>query len=122
MRQPLSYVLHNVLPLRSFRIAVVVALLLSLGATPVAHAQGGPGSNKQPFSFGVDQSIIDLQKLVWAPLEAEGIPRGPEIAVLRGDAKIGAFEAVVRLPAHYTFPNHSHTSDELYVWLQGDFT
>jgi cupin superfamily acireductone dioxygenase involved in methionine salvage len=28
---------------------------------------------------------------------------------------------VVRLPANYTFPNHSHTSDELYVWLKGNF-
>jgi len=23
---------------------------------------------------------------------------------------------------NYTFPNYSHTSDELYVWLKGDFT
>ena len=29
---------------------------------------------------------------------------------------------MVRLPANYTFPNHSHTSDELYVWLKGNFT
>lgn len=25
-------------------------------------------------------------------------------------------------PANYTVPNHSHTSDELYVWLRGAFT
>src|SRR5205085_7476261 len=24
--------------------------------------------------------------------------------------------------ANYTVPNHSHTSDELYVWLKGSFT
>src|SRR6266567_8728373 len=29
---------------------------------------------------------------------------------------------LVRLPANFTFPNHSHASDELYVWMQGDFT
>jgi hypothetical protein len=45
------------------------------------------------------------------------VPPGPELAVLRGDAKAGGLEVVVRLPANYTFPNHSHTSDELYVWL-----
>lgn len=42
--------------------------------------------------------------------------------VLRGDGKAAGFEVVVRLPAHYTFPNHSHTSDEHYVWLKGNFT
>src|SRR5437016_7244848 len=29
---------------------------------------------------------------------------------------------LVYLPPNYTFPNHSHTSDELYVWIQGNFT
>jgi hypothetical protein len=29
---------------------------------------------------------------------------------------------VVRLPAHYTFANHSHTSDEVDVWFKGNFT
>jgi quercetin dioxygenase-like cupin family protein len=99
--------------------AVFALLLIPLG---VVLAQGTRGSNTQPLSFGPDQVIIDLNKLVWKPLEAEGVPPGPEIAVLRGDGKAAGFEVVVRLPAHYTFPNHSHTSDEHYVWLKGDFT
>jgi quercetin dioxygenase-like cupin family protein len=99
--------------------AVLALLLIPLG---VVWAQGARGSNTQPLAFGPDQVIIDLNKLVWAPLEAEGVPPGPEIAVLRGDGKAAGFEVVVRLPANYTFPNHSHTSDEHYVWLQGDFT
>jgi quercetin dioxygenase-like cupin family protein len=99
--------------------AVLALLLIPLG---VVWAQGARGSNTQPLAFGPDQVIIDLNKLVWAPLEAEGVPPGPEIAVLRGDGKAAGFEVVVRLPANYTFPNHSHTSDEHYVWLKGDFT
>lgn len=87
-----------------------------------ALAQGGPASNEQPLSFGKDQTIIDLNKVVWQPLKGEGIPSGPEIAVLRGNLDAGGGEALLRLPANYTFPNHSHTSDELYVWIQGDFT
>jgi quercetin dioxygenase-like cupin family protein len=100
----------------------VGTLLLALTLVNVAMAQNQAGSNKQPLAFGPDQSIIDLNKLVWEPLQAEGVPPGPEIAVLRGDGKTGGLEAVVRLPANYTFPNHSHTSDELYVWLKGTFT
>jgi len=104
------------------RVVVLVILLLFLTTVSVIWSQNGPGSNTQPFAFGTDQTIIDLNKLVWAPLTAEGVPPGPEIAVLRGDGKTGVLEAIVRLPANYTFPNHSHTSDELYVWIKGDFT
>jgi quercetin dioxygenase-like cupin family protein len=103
-------------------LTVVAVVLLILTTGNVAMAQDGPGSNKQPLTFGTDQTIIDLNKLVWEPLKAEGVPPGPELAILRGDAKAGALEVVVRLPANYTFPNHSHTSDELYVWLKGNFT
>jgi hypothetical protein len=91
----------------------VIALALALTIVNIAIAQDKSGSNKQPLAFGPDQTIIDLDKLVWDPLQAEGVPPGPEIAVLRGDGKAGGLEAVVRLPANYTFPNHSHTSDEL---------
>ena len=104
------------------RPSIAVALLLVLTIGNVALAQDGPGSNKQPFAFGADQTIIDLNKLVWEPLKAEGVPPGPELAVLRGDGKAGVLEVMVRLPANYTFPNHSHTSDELYVWIKGNFT
>lgn len=104
------------------RVVVLAILLLPLTTVNPLRAQDHPGSNTQPFSFGADQTIIDLNKLAWGPLKAEGVPEGPEIAVLRGDAKTGVLEAMVRLPANYTFPNHSHTSDELYVWMEGDFT
>src|SRR5262245_7231807 len=99
-----------------------MALFLMLIMVNVTMAQNTPGSNKQPLAFGADQTIIGLNKLAWEPFQAEGVPPGPELAVLRGDAKAGGLEVVVRLPANYTFPNHSHTSDELYVWLKGNFT
>ncbi len=43
-----------------------------------------PGSNKNPLSFGDDQTIVDLDKIIWAPLEVEGLAPGAEIAVIRG--------------------------------------
>lgn len=86
------------------------------------EAQEGKATNTQPLAFGFDQTIIDLNKLDWAPLEHEGVPPGAEIAVLRGRFEGGPLEVVVRLPAHYTFPHHSHTSAEVYLWMTGDFT
>lgn len=102
------------------------AFLLTLGLILLSSTQGSTegkeASNKHPLSFGKDQTIIDLNKVVWDPLTGDGIPPGAEIAILRGNLAAGGGEALVRFPANYTFPNHSHTSDELYVWLKGDFT
>jgi quercetin dioxygenase-like cupin family protein len=102
--------------------ALLIVLFLILTSFANGRAADIIASNKQPLSFGKDQTLIDLNKVVWEPLTGEGIPPGPEIATLRGNLAAGGGEALVRLPANYTFPNHSHTSDELYVWLKGDFT
>ncbi len=76
------------------------------------------GSNLKPLSFGTDQTTIDVDKVVWEPLELEGV----EIAVLRGDLAKGGAEVLLRMPPGYAVPNHTHTSDELYVWIKGAFT
>ena len=100
----------------------LAALVLVLISFTNGRAAAKVASNKQPLSFGQGQTIIDLQKVVWEPLKGEGIPPGVQIAMLRGDLAAGGGELLVRLPANFTFPNHSHTSDELYVWIQGNFT
>jgi len=56
------------------------------------------------------------------PLKLEGLSPGIEIATLRGDLAKGGGKILLRVPANYTVPNHSHTSEELYVWLKGAFT
>ena len=101
---------------------IVLAFVLILTPFTQGLAADIIASNKHPLSFGPGQTIIDLKKIVWEPLKGEGIPPGARIAMLHGDLAAGGGELLVYLPAHYTFPNHSHTSDELYVWLQGDFT
>jgi Dimethlysulfonioproprionate lyase len=101
---------------------IVLALVLILTPCTQGLAADIIASNKHPLSFGPGQTLIDLKKIVWEPLKGEGIPPGARIAMLHGDLAAGDGELLVYLPAHYTFPNHSHTSDELYVWIQGDFT
>ena len=94
-------------------------VLLSLTVS-LAHAQDYATSGS-PLAFGPDQTIIDLNKVEWGPLELEGFEPGAEIVVLRGDLAYGS-ELLLRVPAGYLIPNHNHTSAETYVWLQGDFT
>jgi quercetin dioxygenase-like cupin family protein len=103
-------------------LALLAVLFLVLSSVTHGGPAGKTASNTQPLSFGQGQTIIDLQKVVWEPLKGEGIPPGVQIAMLRGDLAAGGGELLVRLPANLTFPNHSHTSDEIYVWIQGDFT
>jgi len=102
--------------------AFLVALFLVLTSFTNGSPADKVASNKQPLSFGKGQTIIDLQKVVWEPLKGEGIPSGVQMALLRGDLAAGGGELFVRLPANFTFPNHSHTSAEIYVWIQGTFT
>lgn len=100
---------------------------LFLSAALVVGLSGGArgnelASNQNPLSFGSDQTIIDVEKIVWEPLKLEGLAEGVEIATLRGDLAKGQAEILLRLPNGYTVPHHTHTSDELYVWLEGAFT
>ncbi len=80
------------------------------------------GSNIHPLSFGDNQTTIDLKKVIWEPLKVPGLPSGAEIAILRGKLETGNSESLLRLSPGYKMPLHNHTSDELYLWLEGAFT
>jgi quercetin dioxygenase-like cupin family protein len=101
--------------------SAVLGVALAWMGTSTVRAQQVPNPSGF-FSFGADQTIVDIGKLTWAPLKLDGLPPGIEIAVLRGDLAKGGGEILLRTPPKYVVPNHSHTSDEVYVWLKGAFT
>src|SRR4051794_11972790 len=116
---------NSVPALRSPRSRIVVAAALAAALLSFGSPAGHAAETKTPqgvYGFGPDQTIADIGKLEWQPLKLEGIPPGMEIATLRGDLAKGGGEILLRIPANYTVPNHSHLSDELYVWLKGAFT
>jgi quercetin dioxygenase-like cupin family protein len=100
----------------------VISAALAYGASSIATAQQPLPLPKGFYSFGTDQTIADIGKMEWVPLQLQGLPPGIEIAVLRGDLAKGGGEILLRTPPKYIVPNHSHTSDEVYVWLKGAFT
>lgn len=106
--------------MRSSPVAVAVTMLLCEISTGTSAQTAAPP--KGVYGFGADQTIADLGKMDWAPLKLDGLPPGIEIASLRGDLAKGGGEIVLRTPPKYVVPNHSHLSDETYVWLKGDFT
>ena len=99
----------------------LLCILMTLSCLRVAWAAEGNASNTQPLSFGPEQSIIDMSKVNWTPLKGEHIKSGAQIAVLRGTLSSGPVEFLLQLPAHYAFPVHSHSSDETFIWLRGNF-
>jgi hypothetical protein len=100
--------------------------ILALGGMLFAFVVSTGSAQQAPpkgvYSFGPDQTIADIGKMEWPPLKLEGLPPGIEIAALRGDLAKGGGEILLRTPPKYVVPNHSHISDELYVWLKGSFT
>lgn len=110
---------------RTISLGMALALSAALALTQASHpVKAGEASEaaKGFYSFGADQIIADVNELEWAPLELEGLAPGAEIAVLRGDMAKGGSELLLRLAPNYSVPNHSHTSDETYLWLSGGFT
>jgi quercetin dioxygenase-like cupin family protein len=97
------------------------ALVLSAAFSSLAAAETG-ALPKGVYSFGADQTLADVGKMQWAPLQLQGLPPGIEIVTLHGDLAKGGGEILLRTPPKYVVPNHSHASDETYVWLKGDFT
>jgi hypothetical protein len=73
------------------RISVVVICAALAGASPPARAQQVPLPSGF-YSFGADQTIADIGKMEWAPLQLQGLPSGIEIAVLRGELAKGGGE------------------------------
>src|SRR5579863_4977765 len=108
--------------IRTMYIFTILTVMLLIGPANTGLTQEGKPTAGQPLSFGPGQTLIDLSQVHFEPLKSEGVPPGPEIAVLRGNMSTGPVEVLLRLPANYTFPNHSHSSDETYVWLKGPFT
>jgi mannose-6-phosphate isomerase-like protein (cupin superfamily) len=108
---------------RLYHVAAGLVLLIIIGGASAAlHAFEGNATDTQPLAFGPDQRIIGLGQVHWTPLQAPGVKPGTDIAVLRGTLKSGPVDLLIRLPANYTFPVHSHSSDETYVWISGNFT
>ena len=91
--------------------AVVLVLLLAAMLFPSQSALSVENTNS---------AIADPLTVTWKPLE--GIPKGAEVAVLSGNPATGASEVMIRLPAGYLFPHHSHTSREVLFWGEGEFT
>lgn len=61
---------------------------------------------------------MHLDQLIWYPVEPAN-PEGPQMAALRGDPSEGPFDAILRVPAGFESPMHTHSNDERVIQLSG---
>lgn len=80
------------------------------------HAPGAHASEQHAVAYGVHD-----EQLKWGSCP-DFIPRGCEIAVLRGDPTKDNADIFFRVPANFEIPTHRHTSAERMVLVSGELT
>jgi anti-sigma factor ChrR (cupin superfamily) len=92
---------------------ILTALVL---AQPSAQAQGNPAQKAGP-----DQPVfMPAAGMKWTDLDPKGAP-GVQITDLWGDHAKGAFGALLKLPAGFAVPLHTHTHAMKVVFLSGTY-
>lgn len=107
--------------------------LAILGALAVcAGCNDDPGSNSsraavEPAQAPQPAATADLPEAAlyrtmaehrWRPLDPNN-PAGPQITALWGDPEKGPYGALLRFPAGFKSPMHTHSFDEYTVTIQG---
>ncbi len=100
--------------------ALVIVMVVLAGMLLPAESAIAQSALEVIAAENPESIITDLSTLTWSPYP--GVREGAELAVLRGDPATEPSEAVARLPAGYLFPHHYHTSRELLIFIEGDFT
>jgi len=97
------------------RIALTLAVASAL---PVAvSAQVTPSGGGAPATAPIAKPAPDLE---WTDLDPVGAP-GVKIATLWGNPASGAFGALLRLPAGFATPLHTHTAGMKLVIVSGTY-
>ena len=100
----------------------VFAVSVLLAAATAARAQE-PGEAKAKSVPEGDTSRVVFTAagdLKWQDLDPKGAP-GVKIADLEGDHSTGAFRALLKLPAGFAVPLHTHTHAMRAVFLSGTY-
>jgi len=87
-------------------------LIFSVSLPVLIDAQGAPKE------VALARTFNDAQ-LTWGPCPPF-IPKGCEIAVLRGDPAKANADVFFKVPANFTIPHHWHTSAERMVLVSGE--
>ncbi len=92
---------------------LALAIALSLVFAGTVHAQGAQGAPSTPV-------FVAAADMKWTDLDPAGAP-GVKIVDLWGDHTKGAFGSLVKFPAGFTAPLHTHTNTFKILVVSGTF-
>ena len=103
------------------RIKNILAIGVSFAVAAAALAQGSGEAKKSAAKTGGNAPIfMPSDGLKWTDLDPKGAP-GVKIAELWGDHTQGAYGAIIKFPARFSAPLHTHTNAAKIVVLSGTF-
>jgi len=90
---------------------------LTLGGLCLAY--GDPAPPSAPGG-AMDHALnIKPENMKWGPIFPELKDKSPQIVILHTDAKSGATQLMIRVPANFHVPMHWHTANETHTVLSG---
>ena len=99
----------------------VLTFSIALSLTAQVLAQPGQATASKAQKAGPGQPIfMPAADLKWTDLDPKGAP-GVKVADLWGNHATGAFGALLRLPAGFVAPLHTHTYDMKVVIVSGTY-
>ena len=104
----------------SSRKVMACSLVLVLAAPVMAHPSEKASASSAPQAGSSQPVFMSAGDLKWTDLDPVGAP-GVKVASLWGDHTKGAFGAVLKLPAGFAVPLHTHTNDMKVVFLSGTY-
>lgn len=67
----------------------------------------------------MEPAMLNPEIVEWSPVEAEGLPAGAMIKILKSNPETGAIVALVKFPAGYLEPKHYHPAGHHILILEG---
>ena len=101
------------------KIKSILAIGVSFALAAAVLAQGA-GEAKKMSAGGNAPIFMPSEGLKWTDLDPKGAP-GVKIAALWGDHTKGAYGAIIKFPAGFSAPLHTHTNAAKIVVLSGTF-
>lgn len=101
---------------RNVLFAILSLLIVSAPVFSLGAPEGPAGSDVAMHAMNV--AAADME---WMPMFPEAGERSSQICILRTDAKSGAMQLMIRMPANFHVPKHWHTANETHTILSGTF-
>ena len=101
------------------RTIIGTVLLVTLTLSAQSSAQHHPAPGSQAGASPLDATSAGYADLQWQPIVPELGADGPQVSILRVDAKTHATQLLIRMPKQMHVPMHWHSANETHTVIKG---